>query len=163
MKRHKIMLPMLRNGNYNFGHLLTLKSNIFFQRGNWGYFDWYCESVIHSYDQHLTWLSQLKPNVKVGQSLLRAPQLHWGPTEVGNAFNKSYNSFFCNRKTKERPPWHRSMRNVIANPVNISPFFSDMTISSDLHRSHGVSGQRLGWGWQVAPLAPPPPWPGVEN
>ena len=31
-----------------------------------------------------------------------------------------------------------------------------MKISSDLHRSHGVSDRRLGGG-QVAPLAPPPP------
>ena len=62
MKRHKIMSPMLRNRNSNFGHLSTFKSNIFSTRK----LSVLTDTVIYLYDQHLTWQSQLKPNAKVG-------------------------------------------------------------------------------------------------
>ena len=53
-----------------------------------------------------------------------------------------------------------------ANPLNLPPpppFFSDMKISSDHHRSHGVSDRRL--GVKLFRLPPPPmatPLPAVE-
>ena len=50
-------------GTYNFGHLSTLKSNIFSTRKLESVLT---DTVIYLSDQHLTWLSQLKPNAKVG-------------------------------------------------------------------------------------------------
>ena len=47
MKRHKSISPMLRNKDFETEGALT-------------------DTVIYFYDQHLTWLSQLKPNAKVG-------------------------------------------------------------------------------------------------
>ena len=49
-------------GTHNFGHLSTLKSNIFSTRK----LSVLTDAVIYFYDQHLTWLSQLKPNAKEG-------------------------------------------------------------------------------------------------
>ena len=66
MKRHKIMLPMLRNREVKFWTPVNFEVEYFLNEETEGVLT---DAVIYFYDQHLTWLSQLKPNVKVGGSL----------------------------------------------------------------------------------------------
>ena len=63
MKRHKIMSPMLRNRDSQFWTLVNFEVEYFLNKETVGVLT---DTVIYFYDQHLTWLSQLKPNVKVG-------------------------------------------------------------------------------------------------
>ena len=66
MKRHKIKLPMLRKGELKFWRTVNFEVEYFLNEETEGVLP---DTVIYFYDQHLTWLSQLKPNIKVGQSL----------------------------------------------------------------------------------------------
>ena len=63
MKRLKIILPMLRNGEVKFWTPVNFEVEYFLNKETEGVLT---DTVIYFYDQHLTWLSQLKPNVKVG-------------------------------------------------------------------------------------------------
>ena len=63
MKRHKIKLPMLRNGELKFWIAVNFELEYFVNEETEGVLT---DTVIYLYDQHLTWLSQIKPNVKVG-------------------------------------------------------------------------------------------------
>ena len=61
MKRHKIKLPMLRNGELKFWTTVNIEVKYFLNEETDGVLT---DTVIYLYDQHLTWLSQLIPNVK---------------------------------------------------------------------------------------------------
>ena len=63
MKRYKIMLPMLRNGELKFWTPINFGVEYFLSEKTE---DVLTDTVMHLYDQHLTWLSKLKPNAKVG-------------------------------------------------------------------------------------------------
>ena len=63
MKRHKTKLPMLRNGELKFWTPVNFEVEYFLNEETEGVLT---DTVIYLYDHHLTWLSQLKPNVKVG-------------------------------------------------------------------------------------------------
>ena len=59
--------PMIRHRNYFFGQLLTLKYlKYFLNEESEGVLT---DILMNFHDWHLTWLYQLKPNVKVGKSL----------------------------------------------------------------------------------------------
>ena len=63
MKRHKSINPMLRNWDLSIWTPVNFEVEYFLNE------ETECvltETVIYFYDQHLTWLSQLKPNAKVG-------------------------------------------------------------------------------------------------
>ena len=66
MKRQKIKLPILRNGELKFWATVNFEVEYILNEETEGVLT---DTVIYFYGQHLTWLSQLKPNVKVGQSL----------------------------------------------------------------------------------------------
>ena len=63
MKRHKLIGPMLRNGELQFWTPVNFEVEYFLNEETEGDLT---DSMIYFSDQHLTWLSQLKPNVKVG-------------------------------------------------------------------------------------------------
>ena len=67
MKRHKITLPMLRNGELKFWTLVIFEVEYFLNEETEGVLN---DAVIYFNDQPnlatSTWLHQLKPNVKVG-------------------------------------------------------------------------------------------------
>ena len=63
MKRRKVKLPMLMNGELKFWTTVNFKVEYFLNEETEGVLT---DTVIYFNDQHLTWLSQLKPNVKVG-------------------------------------------------------------------------------------------------
>ena len=60
MKRHKIILPMLRNGELKFWTPVSFEVKYFLNEETEGVL---ADTVIYFCAQHLTWLSQLKPNV----------------------------------------------------------------------------------------------------
>ena len=63
MKRHKSIGPMLRNGKLKFWTPVNFEVEYFLNE------ETECvltDTVIYYSDQYLTWLSQLKPNAKVG-------------------------------------------------------------------------------------------------
>ena len=85
----------------------------------------------------------------------RVPQLHRGPTRVGNSFNSFHNSlFFVIVRPKNV---HRSVGacKIRSEPCKPTPFFRTQKSPQILHRSHGVSDRRLGGGAQ-GPACPPP-------
>ena len=57
MKRHKIMSPMLRNRDAQFWAPVNFEVEYFLNEESEGILT---DIVIYFYDQHLTWLSQLK-------------------------------------------------------------------------------------------------------
>ena len=63
MKRHKIILPMLWNGELKFWTPVNFEVEYFLNEETESVLT---DTVIYFYNQHLTWLSQLKLNVKVG-------------------------------------------------------------------------------------------------
>ena len=63
MKRHKSISPMLRNRDISFWTPANFEVEYFLNDETEGVLT---ETAIYFYDQHLTWLSQLKPNAKVG-------------------------------------------------------------------------------------------------
>ena len=63
MKRHKSISPMLRNRDLSFWTPVNFEVEYFFNEETEGVLT---DTVIYFSDQHLTWLSQLKPNAKVG-------------------------------------------------------------------------------------------------
>ena len=63
MKRHKSISPMLRNGDLSFWTPVNFEVEYFLNEETE---DVLTETVIYLYYQHLTWLSQRKPNGKVG-------------------------------------------------------------------------------------------------
>ena len=63
MKRHKSTSPMLRNGEVKFWTLVNFEVEYFLNEETEGVLT---DTMISFSDQHLTWLSQLKPNAKVG-------------------------------------------------------------------------------------------------
>ena len=63
MKRHKIMSSMLMNRDTEFWTPVNFEVEYFLNQETEGVLT---DTVIYFYDQHLTWLSGLKPNVKVG-------------------------------------------------------------------------------------------------
>ena len=63
MKRHKSIGPMLRNGKLKFWTSVNFEVEYFLNEETEGVLT---DTVIYFSDQHLTWLSQLKPNAKVG-------------------------------------------------------------------------------------------------
>ena len=63
MKRHKSISPMLRNRDLSFWTPVNFEVEYFLNEETEGVLT---DTVIYLYDQHLTWLSQLKPNAKVG-------------------------------------------------------------------------------------------------
>ena len=65
MKRHKSISPMLRNRE-SFWTPVNFEDEYLLNEETEGVLT---DTVIYFSDQHLTWLSQLKPNAKVGQSL----------------------------------------------------------------------------------------------
>ena len=66
MKRHKSICSMLRNGELKFWTPVNFEVKYFINEETEGVLT---DTVIYFFDQHLTWLSQLKPNAKVGSSL----------------------------------------------------------------------------------------------
>ena len=66
MKRHKMMSPMIRNRDSKFWTPINFEVEYFLNEETEGVFT---DTMIYFYDQHLTWLSQLIPNVKVVKSL----------------------------------------------------------------------------------------------
>ena len=75
MKRHKIISPMLRNRDSKFWTPVNFEVEYFINEEAEGVLT---DTVIYFYDQHLTWLSQLKLNVNprpTGGGLFRAPPL----------------------------------------------------------------------------------------
>ena len=81
MKRHKIILPVLRNGELKFWTPVNFEVKYFLTEETEGGLT---DTVIYFYDQHLAWLSQLKPNVKVGYSFSMnfECQLDWNNKEA---------------------------------------------------------------------------------
>ena len=63
MKRHKSIGPMLRNGELTFWTPVNFEVEYFLNGETEGVLT---DTVICLSDQHLTWLSQLKPNAKMG-------------------------------------------------------------------------------------------------
>ena len=63
MKRHKSISPLLGNRDLSFWTPVNFEVEYFLNEKTEGVLT---ETVIYFYDQHLTWLSQLKPNAKVG-------------------------------------------------------------------------------------------------
>ena len=63
MKRHKSISPMLRNRELKFWTPVNFEEEYFFNEETEGVLT---DTVIYFSNQHLTWLSQLKPNAKVG-------------------------------------------------------------------------------------------------
>ena len=63
MKRHKSISPILRNGDLSFWTPVNFEVKYFFNEETEGVLT---DAVMYFSDQHLTWLSQLKPNAKVG-------------------------------------------------------------------------------------------------
>ena len=63
MKRHNILLLMLRNRELKFWTPVNFEVEYFLNEETEGVLT---DTVIYLYDQHLAWLSQPKPNVKVG-------------------------------------------------------------------------------------------------
>ena len=64
-KRHKSISPMLRNRDLSFWTPVNFEVKYFLNEEN-EIEGVLTDTVIYFYDQHLTWLSQLKPNAKVG-------------------------------------------------------------------------------------------------
>ena len=62
-KRHKSIGPLLRNEELKFWTPVNFKVKYFLNEETDGVLT---DTVIYFSDQHLTWLSQLKPNAKVG-------------------------------------------------------------------------------------------------
>ena len=63
MKRHKSIDPMLRNGELKFWTPVNFEVEYFLNEETESVLT---DIVICFSDQHRTWLSQLKPNAKVG-------------------------------------------------------------------------------------------------
>ena len=63
MKRHKSTSSMLRNCDLSFSTHVNFEVEYFINEENEGVLT---DTVIYFSDQHQTWLSQLKPNAKVG-------------------------------------------------------------------------------------------------
>ena len=63
MKRHKSTSPMLRNWDLSFWTPVNFEVEYFINEETEGVLT---DTVIYFSDQHLSWLSQLKPNAKVG-------------------------------------------------------------------------------------------------
>ena len=63
MTRHKILLPMLRNGELKFWTTVNFKVEYFLNEETEGVLT---DTAIYFYGQHLTWLSQLRLFVQVG-------------------------------------------------------------------------------------------------
>ena len=63
MKRHKSIGPMLRNEELKCWTPVNFQVKYFLNEETEGVLT---DTVIYFSDQHLTWLSQLKPNAKVG-------------------------------------------------------------------------------------------------
>ena len=59
MKRHKSISPMLRNRDLSFWTPVNFEVEYFLNEETEGVLTDYCDNF---YDQHLTWLSQLKYN-----------------------------------------------------------------------------------------------------
>ena len=66
MQRHKSRSPMLRNWDLSFWTPVNFEVEYFINEETEGVLT---DTVIYFSDQHLTWLSQLKPNAKVGHTL----------------------------------------------------------------------------------------------
>ena len=66
MKRHKSIGPVLRDGELKFWTSVNFEVEYFLNDETEGVLT---DTVIYLSDQHLTWLSQLKPNAKVGTGL----------------------------------------------------------------------------------------------
>ena len=62
MKRHKSTSPMFRNWGFSFWTPVNFEVEYFINEEPEGVLT---DTVIYLSDQHLTWLSQLKPNAKV--------------------------------------------------------------------------------------------------
>ena len=63
MKCHKLTSPMLRNWDLSFWTPVNFEVECFLDEETEGVLT---DTVIYFSDQHLTWLSQLKPSAKVG-------------------------------------------------------------------------------------------------
>ena len=63
MKRHKSIGPVLKYGELKFWTPVNFEVEYFLNEETEGVLT---NTVIYLSDQHLTWLSQLKPNAKVG-------------------------------------------------------------------------------------------------
>ena len=63
MKRHKSTSPMLRNWDLSFWTPVNFEVEYFINEETEGAL---ADTVTYFSDQHLTWLSQLKPNTKLG-------------------------------------------------------------------------------------------------
>ena len=63
MKRHKSIGPMLKNGELKFWTPVHFEVEYFLNEETESVLT---DTVIYLSDQHLTWLSQLKLNAKVG-------------------------------------------------------------------------------------------------
>ena len=63
MKRHKSIGPMLRNGEQKSWTPVKFEVEYFLNEETEGVLT---NTVIYFSDQHPTWLSQLKPNAKLG-------------------------------------------------------------------------------------------------
>ena len=61
MKRHKSIGPMLRNGELKFWTPVNFEVEYFLNEETEGVLT---DTVIYFSDQHLTWLSQFKPNAR---------------------------------------------------------------------------------------------------
>ena len=63
MKRHKFTSPIGTNRDLSFWAPVNFEVEYFLNEETEGVLT---DTVIYFYEQHLTWLSQLKPNAKVG-------------------------------------------------------------------------------------------------
>ena len=66
MKRHRLILSMLRNRELQFWTTVNLEIEYFLNEKTKGVLT---DTVIDFHDYHLTRLPQLKPNVNAGQTL----------------------------------------------------------------------------------------------
>ena len=106
--------------------------------------------------------SHLK-NVMLGRanvSTERSQRAPSGPLRAyqSNSFNNFDNSLFFVIVRPIRPKSAVASAHVKRGSKSCkpTPIFCDMKISSDLHRSHGVSDRRLGGGEGKLPRLPPP-------
>ena len=72
MKRHKSIRPMLRNWDLSFWTPVNFEVEYFLNEETEGVLT---DTVIYFYDQHLTWLSQLKLNPRPAGGGAKPPPL----------------------------------------------------------------------------------------
>ena len=106
MKRHKSIGPMLRNGEVTFWTPVNFEVEYFLNEETEGVLT---DTVIYFSDQHLTWLSQFKPNAKVGsftlgrRTAIRTPQFNVGTSSGASRLHTRIVETTPRRRIDDRP------------------------------------------------------------